>query len=70
MFSNFEKLLLLWVLRPDLVELLIKEFVKKTLGEFYLDFAGFDLKLALKDSNKFKPILLILASGADPSSNL
>ena len=70
LLTNFEKFLLLRILRPELLELLIKDFIKVSLGQFYLDFPGFDLKLAMKDSTKFTPILLILSQGADPSNNL
>lgn len=63
-------MLLLRTLKPELLEVFIKEYVRISIGEYYLDFPGFDLKVAMKDSSQFTPILLILKSGADPSSNL
>ena len=50
--SKFEKLLLLRILRPELLEIYMKDFIKISFGKEYLDFPGFDLKLAMKDATK------------------
>lgn len=68
--TQFEKLLFLRILREEKLESLVINFVEGSLGESYLDFAGFNLKQAFEDSQFDTPILLVLSSGADPTSNL
>lgn len=66
----FEKLLLLKALRPEKLETLINNYIVATIGQVFVDWPGFDLKKVYANSTFKTPIILILAPGADPLSNL
>ena len=66
----FEKLLLLKTLRPDKLESLMASYVAATIGSEFVDWPGFDLLGVYNKSTNRTPIILVLAPGADPLSNL
>ena len=58
--------MLLKVLREEKLVQGIKEFVKKELGEKFIESPQFDLSGAFTDSLATTPIIFVLSPGADP----
>ena len=68
--DNFQKLLLMKILREEKLILSIKTFVKNTLGDLFIESPVFDLKGSFEDSSSTTPIIFVLSPGADPISYL
>ena len=68
--TSFQKLMLLKVLKEEKLVGGIKEFVRKELGEKFIESPPFDLNGAFKDSTAAAPIIFVLSPGADPISYL
>lgn len=58
--------MLVKVLREEKLVQGIKEFVKKELGERFIESPPFDLAAAFADSTATTPIIFVLSPGADP----
>lgn len=58
------------VLRDEKTVTAAKDFVKATLGEFYIISPGFNLEDAFKDTINTAPIIFVLSPGADPIAYL
>jgi len=68
--SNFQKLMLLKVLRISKMIYSIKNFVKAELGPKFIESPPFDLEGTLADSSNITPIIFVLSPGADPIAYL
>ena len=68
--SQFQKCMLLKVLRPGKMIFAIKSFVKAELGAVFIESPAFDLEGTLEDSNNITPIIFVLSPGADPIAYL
>jgi dynein heavy chain len=68
--TQFQKLMILKVLRDEKLIYGIKEFVKKELGHKYIESPPFDLPGAYNDSQNTTPIIFVLSPGADPITYL
>jgi len=64
--TEFQKLMLLKVLREEKMVNGIKEFVRKELGQKFTESPPFDLMGAFTDSSPTTPIIFVLSPGADP----
>jgi dynein heavy chain len=62
--------MLLKVLREEKLIGGIKEFVKKEIGEKFIESPPFDLVGAFNDSTAGAPIIFVLSPGADPIAYL
>jgi dynein heavy chain, axonemal len=62
--------MILKVLRDEKLIYGIKEFVKKELGQKYIESPAFDLTGAFNDSENTTPIIFVLSPGADPITYL
>jgi dynein heavy chain, axonemal len=62
--------MILKVLREEKLMSGIKEFVKRTLGERFIESPPFDLIGAFNDSQNTTPIIFVLSPGADPITYL
>ncbi len=69
-FTNFEKLILIKIFRPEMILQASIEYVKKELGSFYVENVAGSIEDVFMDSKKTIPIILILSQGADPSISL
>ena len=68
--SQFEKLLLIKVIRPEKVMRGVASFVEQTMGKFYLESPDKQMELIYKDSDVKTPIIFVLSPGADPTSSV
>jgi dynein heavy chain len=68
--TNFQRLMLLKVLRSGKSIFQIKNFVKGELGATFIESPPFDLEGCLTDSSNVTPIIFVLSPGADPIAYL
>ena len=67
-YRNIERLILLQCIRPDKLIYEIRQFIGENLGEEFVSAPAFDLSTSFADSDRYKPLILILAPGSDPLS--
>ncbi|KAI8907759.1 dynein heavy chain and region D6 of dynein motor-domain-containing protein [Powellomyces hirtus] len=68
--TDFQRLLLIKVLREEKLVSSCVEFVKKNMGSAYIDIPPLDLAVAYKDIDNRTPFIFILSTGSDPVSAL
>jgi len=68
--TPFQRLLVLRCLRPDKMAPALQIFIADSLGNEYNHFPTFDLELSYQAANSCTPLILVLAKGADPTSNV
>ncbi|KAI9095538.1 hypothetical protein DFS34DRAFT_182154 [Phlyctochytrium arcticum] len=68
--TDFQRLLLIKVLREEKLVQACIEFVKRNLGPEYIDIPPLDLAVAYKDIDSRTPFIFILSTGSDPVSSL
>ena len=69
-YNEFQKLIILRVMRPDKVVPAMFNFVRKCLGDYFISPPAFKLDLIYKDSTQNSPLIFILSPGADPLASL
>ena len=70
-FANaFQQLLLLKCLRPDALLSAVQSFVSIVLGKRFVEPVTFDINQCYEESVCHQPVIFMLASGADPISDL
>ena len=65
--SAFEKLLLIKVFRPEVLLLGCIDYVKKEIGQYYIEGSAGTIENVYQDSINTSPIIFILSQGADPT---
>ncbi|XP_015126095.2 dynein heavy chain 12, axonemal [Diachasma alloeum] len=68
--SDFQKLIVLRMLRPDKITLKVIQFVEKGLGRKFVIPPSFDLAKSYADSMCLVPLIFILSPGSDPMGAL
>ncbi|KAJ3281611.1 Dynein heavy chain 6, axonemal [Borealophlyctis nickersoniae] len=68
--TDFQRLLLIKVLREEKLVSATIEFVKRNLGTEFIDIPPLDLARAYKDTTNRSPLIFILSTGSDPVSAL
>jgi dynein heavy chain, axonemal len=68
--TDFQRLLLIKVLREEKIVSSTIEFIKRNLGPDYIDIPPLDLVRVYKDTNSITPLIFILSTGSDPVSQL
>ncbi|KAJ3023365.1 Dynein heavy chain 6, axonemal [Thoreauomyces humboldtii] len=68
--TDFQRLLLIKVLREEKLVSACVDFVKKNMGSEYIDIPPLDLAVAYKDIDNRTPFIFILSTGSDPVSAL
>jgi dynein heavy chain, axonemal len=64
--NEFQKMMLVRVLRPEKIVPAIQDFVKVKLGPKFIEPPTFDLAGSYEDSNNRSPLIFILSPGVDP----
>jgi dynein heavy chain, axonemal len=70
LLSNFTKLIVIRVIKPDKLVPAIMRFVVSKLGEEFINPPQFDLQLIYKDSTNITPLIFVLSAGSDPMKAL
>ncbi|XP_069675994.1 dynein axonemal heavy chain 7 isoform X3 [Periplaneta americana] len=68
--SNFQKLIIVRVFRPDKLLASISWFIRTEMGDMFVKPPAFDLQKSYTDSNCLCPLIFILSPGADPMASL
>lgn len=68
--SEFLRLQLVRVLRPDKLVPGMQRFVSATMGRQFVEPPAFDLSACLADSTATSPLIFVLSPGSDPMSAL
>ncbi|KAH6558350.1 hypothetical protein KP509_1Z068500 [Ceratopteris richardii] len=68
--TNFQKLLIIRTIRPDLLYVSVNSFVLDTMGQRYVEPPTFDLAKVYQDSNPTMPLVFVLSPGSDPMAAL
>jgi dynein heavy chain len=68
--TDFQRLLLIKVIREEKLVASSIEFVKRNLGSDFIDIPPLDLARAYKDTGPKSPMIFILSTGSDPVSSL
>lgn len=68
--NDFQRMIILRVIRPDKVNPAITNFVREKLGKKFVEPPPFDLAKSYQDSNCCAPLIFILSPGADPTMAL
>ncbi len=68
--NQFQKMILIRCICPDKITLSVTEFVKRNLGQKFIEPPPFDLAKSYIDSNCCIPLVFILSPGADPMAQL
>ncbi|KAI8619311.1 dynein heavy chain and region D6 of dynein motor-domain-containing protein [Chytriomyces sp. MP71] len=68
--SDFQKLMIVKVLREEKLVPSITQFVSRNLGQEFIDIPPLDLFKVYKDTTNKLPLIFILSSGSDPTSGL
>jgi dynein heavy chain len=68
--NQFQKMILIRCICPDKITLAVTEYVKRNLGQKFIEPPPFDLSKSYADSKNFIPLVFILSPGADPMAQL
>ena len=68
--NNFQKVVVMRIIRPDKLLPSIMDFVKSRMGQKFIEPPPFDLAASYGDSNCCAPLIFILSPGADPMAGL
>jgi len=64
--SPFQKVMIIKAIKEQKLIGSIREFVKKEIGQKFIESPPFDLFGSYQDSSNVTPIIFILSAGADP----
>jgi len=68
--SDFQRIIIVRIIRPDKVIPAITKLIKIELGEKFTYPPPFDINKSYSDSNCLSPLIFILSPGIDPMSSL
>lgn len=68
--SNFDRLLLIKVLRLEMVQISIAEFIIKEMGSFYVESVSSAMDVVYKEISTTTPFIFVLTTGSDPMAIL
>jgi len=68
--TNFEKLLLLKVFRPEKLLFSFQNYVIDEMGKFYVESPSVTMEVVYADTDVKTPLIFVLSQGADPTSFL
>ncbi|KAI8927547.1 dynein heavy chain and region D6 of dynein motor-domain-containing protein [Entophlyctis helioformis] len=68
--NDFQKLIVIRIIRPDKLVPAVMEFVRVKMGQKFVEPPPFDLAASYADSINIAPLIFILSPGADPMAGL
>jgi dynein heavy chain len=68
--SDFTKLIIMRVIKPDKLVPAMVRYVVTKIGEAFIQPPQFDLQLIYKDSSNITPLIFVLSPGSDPMKAL
>ena len=68
--NEFQRLLLVRVMRDDKIMFAVRRYVSNAIGEYFIQSPPFDLEGCYNDSIAVTPLIFILSPGADPTDYL
>lgn len=68
--NDFEKLIIIRLIRPDKLVMSVNSFVLEAMGRSFVEPPGFDLAKAYHDSGPLSPLIFLLSPGSDPMAAL
>lgn len=68
--SELEKLVVLRIIRPDKMIFAVKAFVSRHMGEEFVHVPTSQMAGCFEDSDKLKPLILVLFPGCDPLASV
>ena len=68
--DEFEQLLIVYLYRPEKLMFSMSNFIKQSLGSFYLESPEVGMSKLFNDSDCRTPIIFVLSQGADPTDSI
>lgn len=68
--TEFHKLMLIKIMRPDRVIYALKTFIRSKFGDRYIDSIPFNMDKTNSEATKDNPILFLLFPGVDPTADV
>jgi len=68
--SEFHKIMLIKIMRPDRVTAALRNYVRVKFGDRYIDARPFDVYKTNSESTKMNPLFFVLFPGVDPIPNV
>jgi dynein heavy chain len=68
--SGFDRLVLVKVFRPELVQMSCADYIISDMGKFYAESPPASMEVIFEDLSKTTPLIFVLSAGADPTSQL
>lgn len=68
--SEFHKLMLIKIMRPDRVIYALETFIRMKFGDRYIDAIPFNIDVTNSQATKDNPILFVLFPGVDPTADV
>jgi dynein heavy chain len=68
--SNFDKLLLIKVFRPEMIQISMTTYIINEMEKFYVEPPATGMNILFENIDQQTPLIFILSQGADPTSQL
>lgn len=68
--SNFDKLLMVRILRSEKVIESISQYIIREMEQFYVEPPSTQMSVLYQDLSNFIPMIFVLSKGADPTASL
>jgi dynein heavy chain len=68
--TGFDKLILMKVFRPEMIAQSCTRYIIKEIGQYYAESPSVSMSTIYEDIGKTVPLIFVLSSGADPTSQL
>jgi dynein heavy chain len=68
--SGFDKLIIMKVFRPEMIAQSCTRYIISEIGQYYAESPSVSMGTIFEDIDKTVPLIFVLSSGADPTSQL
>ena len=66
--SDFQKIILLKVFRPEKMMFSFQKYVIDHMGQFFVESQSATMDVVYKDTSSYTPLIFVLSTGADPTA--